>query len=107
MKFMKKPVIIDAFLVSDLIQNFKHNFNGLPKCVKDAYENTTITAITDNDFIIKTLITAITDNDFIIKTLEGNMKATKEDYLIIGVQGEMYPCKIDIFNKTYERVEED
>lgn len=93
MKFRKKPVIIEAFLVSKLLECFKHNFNELPKCVKDAYENTTITAITDNDFIIK--------------TLEGNMKATKEDYLIIGVQGEMYPCKIDIFNKTYERVEED
>ena len=92
MKFRKKPVIIDAFLASDLIQKFKHNFNELPKCVKEAYENTTITKITDNDFYVK--------------TLEGGYTATKEDYLIRGVQGEFYPCKIDIFNKIYERVEE-
>lgn len=34
------------------------------------------------------------------------MKATKEDYLIKGVNGELYPCKKDIFEKTYEKVEE-
>lgn len=92
MKFRKKPVIIDAFLVCELIECFKHNIKELPECVKEAYENTTINTITDNDFKVK--------------TLEGEYVATKEDYLIRGVQGELYPCKIDIFNKTYERVEE-
>lgn len=37
-----------------------------------------------------------------IETLEGDMKASVGDYIIKGVDGELYPCKLDIFNKTYE-----
>ena len=40
-----------------------------------------------------------------IKTLEGTMTATEGDYIIKGVNGEFYPCKPDIFEKTYEPVE--
>jgi hypothetical protein len=40
----------------------------------------------------------------VIKTLEGDMKCQKRDYIIIGVNGEYYPCKPDIFEKTYEEV---
>lgn len=40
-----------------------------------------------------------------IETLEGNMTATEGDYIIKGVNGEFYPCKPDIFEKTYELVE--
>lgn len=42
-----------------------------------------------------------------IKTLEGEMVGNVGDWLITGVNGEQYPCKPDIFAKTYERVEED
>lgn len=41
-----------------------------------------------------------------IKTLEGDMKAMPGDYVIRGVNGEFYPCKPDIFAKTYEEVDE-
>lgn len=37
-----------------------------------------------------------------IKTLEGNMVCKKGDYIIKGVNGEFYPCKPDIFHKTYD-----
>ncbi len=40
-----------------------------------------------------------------IHTLEGKMMARLGDYIIKGVQGEFYPCKPDIFEATYERVE--
>lgn len=40
-----------------------------------------------------------------IETLEGTMRADKGDYIIRGVNGEYYPCKPDIFEKTYEPVE--
>lgn len=43
--------------------------------------------------------------EMIIHTLEGDMKASVGDYIIKGVNGEFYPCKPDIFAKTYERVE--
>ena len=42
-----------------------------------------------------------------IKTLEGPMIARGGDYIIKGVNGEIYPCKPDIFEKTYEMVEEN
>ena len=40
-----------------------------------------------------------------IKTLEGTMTASRGDWIIKGVNGEFYPCKPDIFAKTYEPVE--
>lgn len=40
-----------------------------------------------------------------IHTLEGEMTASVGDYIIKGVQGEFYPCKPDIFEATYEKVE--
>ena len=41
-----------------------------------------------------------------IDTLEGPMLVTPGDYIITGIVGETYPCKPDIFEATYERVEE-
>jgi hypothetical protein len=41
-----------------------------------------------------------------INTLEGEMTGQVGDYIIKGVNGEFYPCKPDIFNKTYETAEE-
>lgn len=43
-------------------------------------------------------------NGFIVKTLEGEMAAGPGDYLIMGVKGEIYPCRKDIFEETYEKV---
>lgn len=42
-----------------------------------------------------------------IETLEGVMKADKGDWIIKGVKGELYPCKPDVFQMTYEKVEDD
>lgn len=39
-----------------------------------------------------------------IKTLEGDMFAPIGSYIIKGVNGEFYPCREDIFEKTYEEV---
>lgn len=37
-----------------------------------------------------------------VKTLEGTMLASRHDWIIRGVKGELYPCKPDIFEQTYE-----
>jgi hypothetical protein len=42
-----------------------------------------------------------------IQTLEGIMRVIPGDYIITGVKGEMYPCKPDIFEATYEEYLED
>lgn len=48
----------------------------------------------------------IADNGdhLVIKTLEGDHRADIGDYIIQGVKGELYPCKPDIFEMTYEEV---
>ena len=42
------------------------------------------------------------ESSLVIHTLEGDMEASINDYIINGVNGEFYPCKPDIFDKTYE-----
>lgn len=46
------------------------------------------------------------DEYILIDTLEGVMKARVDDYIIKGVNGEFYPCKPDIFHKTYEEIKD-
>ncbi len=43
-------------------------------------------------------------DDIAIRTLEGVMTASIDDWIIKGVNDEFYPCKPDIFQKTYEQV---
>ena len=52
--------------------------------------------------IVKWCDGKIVPEGIIIKTLEGDHLARWGDYVIKGVQGEFYPCKPDIFEKTYE-----
>lgn len=49
-------------------------------------------------------VTRDPDGSLMIETLEGTMRAEVGDYIIRGVQGELYPCKPDIFDATYETV---
>ena len=46
-----------------------------------------------------------TDEELLINTLEGDLLASVGDYIITGINGEQYPCKPDIFEKTYEIVQ--
>lgn len=47
----------------------------------------------------------VANKDEFIETLEGTMKASKGDYVIIGVENERYPVRPDIFEKTYEIID--
>ena len=80
MLYRKKPVVIDAFQWKDK-PCFPKEFEGLHPIAK----------ITD-------------DEKLAIETLEGIITASDGDYIIKGVNGEFYPCKPDIFEKTYEKV---
>ena len=46
------------------------------------------------------------NQQIIIQILDGNCLASVGDYIIKGIAGEFYPCKPDIFEKTYDEVEE-
>lgn len=39
---------------------------------------------------------------FEVETMEGTLRGKKDDWLMIGIHGEMYPCDNEIFQKTYE-----
>ena len=47
----------------------------------------------------------ISTNVLVVKTLEGNMIARKDDYVVKGVKGEIYPVNSVIFDETYETLE--
>ena len=47
-----------------------------------------------------------THEELDIHTPEGTMHASIGDYIITGISGEQYPCKPDIFEKTYDLIEE-
>lgn len=83
MKYVKKPVVIEAFQfgVDDLPEWFT-NYEGVQVYLA---ENTQYAQI---------------------PTLEGTMTANLGDFIIKGVKGEIYPCKEDIFKETYELVTE-
>ena len=42
---------------------------------------------------------------YFIETLEGAMQVNDSDWVIQGIKGEFYPCKPEIFEATYERVD--
>lgn len=47
------------------------------------------------------------DFQLFINTLEGTMTVNIGDYIIKGVEGEFYPVRENIFNKTYERIKDN
>jgi len=80
MKFRKKPVVIEAV----------------------QYRRETARAVLE-------FMGAESDGrpfDETIETLEGTLHVSPGDWIIKGVKGEFYPCKPDIFEATYEPVEE-
>lgn len=95
MKYRKKPVVIDAV---QLIDNDKSIANAV-EFVLDIDMDTSLIGKS------ATINKVREDKGFYISTLEGEMKASFGDYIIKGVNGEFYPCKPDIFEKTYEKVE--
>jgi hypothetical protein len=81
MKYRKKPVIIEAF---------KFRVDHCPDWFMDKVSD--LTVITHEKYCH-------------IQTLEGSMMAVEGDYIIKGIKGELYPCKPDIFEASYEAVE--
>ena len=73
MKYMKKPVVIEAV-----------QWDGNTEPMLDFCKGI-----------------EFRDGELYIQTLEGQMHASKGDFIIKGVQGEFYPCKPDIFELSY------
>ena len=89
-KYRKKPVIIEAWKVRELLNLAAHDFWKLPDRIREAYDK------------VEVVFAAAAIH---INTLEGTMIAEQDDFVIQGVQNELYPCKPAIFEATYEPVE--
>jgi hypothetical protein len=90
-KYRKKPVVIEAIEYTG--QNGDHINRWSNKKV---VESPLLEKTKENP----------TGDYLQVFTLEGMMTAIVGDYIIRGIKGEYYPCKPDIFEKTYEPVEE-
>lgn len=78
-KYRKKPIVIEA------VQFTGNNVDEILGFAKDSFKNPLT-------------------RDVIIHTSECNMIVSIGDYVIKGINGEFYPCKPDIFDKTYEEI---
>jgi len=91
--YEKLPIVVEAITFTELVQHGK---------------------LQNKDLAIHELpwsfdykgypITHERDDCYIIPTLEGSVFFTPSDMLLTGIEGEIYPCKIDIFNKTYKKI---
>jgi len=90
MKYRKKPVVIEAFRLGD----------EWPDWWAEKVTAEVVTTFNYDQGAVRG------GPDYaIIKTLEGRMRAERGDWIIKGIKGEIYPCKPDIFEATYEPVE--
>lgn len=93
MKFRKKPVVIEAEQYEPGLED------GFETMYIDPSDPTKAWGIPTTDKDIEIQIPYI-------ETLEGRHLISNGDWIITGVKGERYPCKPDIFEMTYEPVEE-
>ena len=92
-KYKKIPVIIEAFRIG---------IDNIPDWFMDK--------VSKNEIILYGKSSGFdhyNDTNCDIKTLEGIMHANYGDYIIKGIQDECYPCKPDIFEKTYKKIKEE
>lgn len=95
MKYRKKPVVIEA------VQYNEHEglkWSECPEWLLKAFKN----GVLYYDFGHNEL-----GNNLRVKSLEGDHHVSSGDYIIRGVKGELYACKPDIFEQTYEVVTND
>lgn len=85
-KYRKKPLIIKAVqFCNDSLENME--------ALQDLGLDPVRISYKDREPVLK------------IETLEGEMTASIGDWIIRGINGEFYPCKDDVFQKTYEPIE--
>ena len=90
-KYTKKPVQIEAF---QMTENRRLDKKDWPKWLLDAINKPVEE--------IGSLYNCYSSDDLCIATLEGSLTVAHNDFIIQGVKGELYPCKPDIFEMTYD-----
>lgn len=94
-KYRKKPMVIEAFQYDGDLKDCDGNWY-VPNWAVEAYEKGIMRYASES--------CDAPPCDLFIETLEGIHHVSVWDYVIKGVNGELYPCKPDIFEKTYENI---
>ena len=89
MKYVKRPIVVEAIQIqrnppTEEVMNY-------PLWFIEAIKNLKVRDAEDGSGLV-------------VSTLEGTMLCRWGNYIIQGVNGELYPCDCEIFNKTYEPV---
>jgi hypothetical protein len=101
-KFTKIPITIEAIQLSWV------NWNNVCDFVDKEYFGGGVYVMEDGSYTHGSYTKDFIDDGrigLLIKTLEGTMLAVEGDFIIKGVNGEFYPCKPDIFKKSYIETE--
>lgn len=96
-RYRKKPVVIEAFQYDGDLKGADGRYY-VPEWAAEAFENRVMYYDSPDS--------ETPPCELYIRTLEGVHHASVGDYIIQGVNGELYPCKPDIFEKTYELLPE-
>lgn len=88
-QYRKKPVVIEAMKVSELLSTVSTREEKWPRWAIESFDSGMI---------------RLGNHSVEIATLEGDMVGNAGDWVIRGIKGELYPCKPDIFAATYEDV---
>jgi hypothetical protein len=95
-QYRKKPVVIEAFQMTEASRESSNDWPGWLRCAWRLERGTPGSLYpTHPDSATRTLL---------IGTLEGPMLVSWGDWIIRDVKGELYPCKPDIFEATYDPV---
>ncbi len=100
-QFRKKPVVITAITFDQLVAH------GTDLCKAEGRQSNIVNGMPWSFSYAGHPITHENDDCYLIPTLEGTMKMGRDDMLITGVKGEIYPCKRDIFEATYDAAPAD
>lgn len=94
MKYLKKPVMVEAVQIASVEPEIGMTIKRetFPHWLEEALHQRDIREVA---------------GWVLIDTPEGTVAAKSGDWIIWGVEGELYPCKNSVFEATYERVEDD
>lgn len=96
-EYVKKPIKIEAVKLEKTFASFQECYLFMEKYTHQTCDK-------GRDAWYDFMNGELDGEGIIINTLEGDMLASWGDYIIKGIDGEFYPCKPEIFHKTYEEI---
>jgi hypothetical protein len=90
-KFRSKPVVVEAVRVSDALFGATSSWKSLPSWLAEHYESGYVLFAYDH---------------VVLSTPEGSKRGDRGDWIVRHANGDIYPCTADVFERTYDAVEQ-